>query len=94
MSPSSRLFSSRRLHHTIASTVILLFAPSLCAAGTSWSDATSGPLGNSGPGRGAAWIDYDGDGDDDLYITNFHPAVDNVSALVLAAAAAATAGNK
>jgi hypothetical protein len=39
-----------------------------------WVDATSGPLGDTGKGRGVAWGDYDLDGDQDLYITNYGSA--------------------
>jgi enediyne biosynthesis protein E4 len=35
-----------------------------------WSDATGGPLGDEGYAQGAAWSDYDRDGDADLYLTN------------------------
>jgi hypothetical protein len=36
----------------------------------SWEDITSPPLGNSGWGQGFAWVDYDGDDDLDIFITN------------------------
>ena len=36
----------------------------------SWTDVTTGTLGHIGPGSGLAWIDYDGDGDLDIYFTN------------------------
>jgi fibronectin type 3 domain-containing protein len=36
-----------------------------------WEDVTGGlPIGDTGDGMGAAWCDYDGDGDVDLYFTN------------------------
>ncbi|MGD9548255.1 MAG: FG-GAP-like repeat-containing protein [Candidatus Krumholzibacteriia bacterium] len=35
-----------------------------------WTDVTAGPLGDAGYGKSVAWGDYDGDKDDDLYITN------------------------
>jgi hypothetical protein len=36
-----------------------------------FTDVTSPPLGNIGGGQGAAWGDYDNDGDLDLYLTNW-----------------------
>ncbi|MGD9402851.1 MAG: FG-GAP-like repeat-containing protein, partial [bacterium] len=35
-----------------------------------WSDVTTGPLGETGWGRGLAWVDYDDDGDLDIFVTN------------------------
>jgi len=34
-----------------------------------WVDATSGPLAQAGNSMAVAWADFDGDGDDDLYLT-------------------------
>jgi len=36
-----------------------------------WEDVTGGmPIGDTGDGMGVAWVDHDGDGDVDLYMTN------------------------
>jgi hypothetical protein len=37
----------------------------------SWTDVTSGPLGDPGLTNSIAWGDRDGDGDADLYVVNF-----------------------
>ncbi|MCK4546180.1 MAG: VCBS repeat-containing protein [Candidatus Eisenbacteria sp.] len=48
--------------------------PNLLAAfnamSTQWTDRTHGPFANTSNGEGVAWGDYDGDGDQDVYITN------------------------
>ena len=51
--------------------------PDLLAAVTqltptaSWTDVTTGPLGDTGLTNSVAWGDRDGDGDPDLYVVNF-----------------------
>jgi len=37
-----------------------------------FTPVTSAPLADTGNGRGAAWGDYDGDGDQDLFIANYN----------------------
>ena len=36
-----------------------------------WDDVSASPIDDAGSGRGVAWGDYDGDGDQDLYLTNY-----------------------
>ena len=50
--------------------VSLAFLTMGTSALAQFSDVTSGPLGDSGTSFGVAWGDYDGDGDQDLYLTN------------------------
>lgn len=44
--------------------------PDYITARSRWTTYSSGPLGDPGPSRGASWIDYDSDGDDDIYVAN------------------------
>jgi enediyne biosynthesis protein E4 len=46
----------------------LIFLPMPLAA--QFIDVTVGPLGDNGQGFGAAWGDYDNDGDPDIYLSN------------------------
>ena len=39
-------------------------------AGCLWTDATTGPLGDTVDGHGVSWGDFDGDGDEDLFLAN------------------------
>ena len=64
---------SRRTRRVVmpASIAILVGALTLMAAApvaAQWSDATTGDLGSTMPTRGVSWIDFDGDGDLDLYL--------------------------
>ena len=38
--------------------------------GCLWTDATTGPLGDTVDGHGVSWGDFDGDDDDDLFLAN------------------------
>jgi len=49
----------------------LLAAITQLTPAASWTDVTSGPLGDTGLTNSIAWGDRDGDGDPDLYVVNF-----------------------
>jgi hypothetical protein len=41
-----------------------------CTPGHFWTDVSSGVLAHAGAGNGVAWMDYDNDGDLDIFFTN------------------------
>ncbi len=49
----------------------LLAAITQLTPAASWTDVTSGPLGDTGLTNSIAWGDREGDGDPDLYVVNF-----------------------
>jgi len=44
--------------------------PHCVVARTIWTAHSEEPLGDTGPSRNMSWVDYDRDGDDDIYIAN------------------------
>ncbi|MBD3368511.1 MAG: T9SS type A sorting domain-containing protein [Candidatus Eisenbacteria bacterium] len=48
----------------------MVLVPAVERRSPEWTDATEPPLGDLGRAGGIAWADYDGDGDQDVYVAN------------------------
>jgi len=68
--PTSLLPDTCRVDTGALCADVLCVAPTVLMPGT-WEAITAGPLGTTGYGVGVAAGDYDGDGDDDLYLARY-----------------------